>query len=138
MKKGEVRYKHYNPGCHMLVYGMSRSGKTTGYVLPTIFANAYSKEKPCFIVTDPKGELYELTVDVLKQQGYRIYKLDIINANYSNRINPLTDIWDAYQKFQNDNDPDTKYMAHQELTDLVDELMMALVPDDVTKKGDDI
>jgi type IV secretion system protein VirD4 len=76
----------------MLVYGMSRSGKTSGYVLPTIFANAYSKDKPCFIVTDPKGELYELTAGVLKSQGYRIYKLDIINANHSNRINPLSDI----------------------------------------------
>jgi type IV secretion system protein VirD4 len=76
----------------MVVYGMSRSGKTTGYVLPTIYSNAYSKDKPCFIITDPKGELYELTVDMLKKQGYKIYKLDIINANYSNKINPLSDI----------------------------------------------
>jgi hypothetical protein len=33
---------------------------------------------------------------------------------------------------------DEKYAAHQDLTDLVDDLMMALVPDDITKKGDDI
>jgi type IV secretory pathway TraG/TraD family ATPase VirD4 len=66
-----VAYKHFS-GVHMMVTGMSRSGKTAGFVLGTIFSNANTEEKPCFIITDPKGELYELTNLYLKKLGYTI------------------------------------------------------------------
>ncbi|MCQ2748153.1 MAG: type IV secretory system conjugative DNA transfer family protein [Mycoplasmoidaceae bacterium] len=76
----------------MLVFGMTRSGKTQGFVLPTILANASCNNKPCFVITDPKNELYKLTSLYLEKHGYRIWKLDVTNPTNSNRLNPLDEI----------------------------------------------
>ncbi|RUP75017.1 conjugal transfer protein TraG, partial [Spiroplasma poulsonii] len=46
---------------HSVIVGLTASGKTQGIVLPTIYLNGKSTAKPNMIVTDPKGELYNLT-----------------------------------------------------------------------------
>ncbi|MCQ3908866.1 MAG: type IV secretory system conjugative DNA transfer family protein [Mycoplasmoidaceae bacterium] len=66
-----LAYKHLG-NSNSIVYGITRAGKTTGFVLPTIYSNATAKDKPCFILTDKKDELYQKTCNFLTKQGYRI------------------------------------------------------------------
>ena len=61
---GKVAYKHL-PNYNSLFYGITRAGKTTGFVLPTIYINSCSDSKPCFFITDKKDELF-----VLSQKSY--------------------------------------------------------------------
>ena len=57
---GKVAYKHL-PNYNSLVYGITRAGKTTGFVLPTIYSNSCSSNKPCFFITVKKDELFVLS-----------------------------------------------------------------------------
>lgn len=61
---GKVAYKHLS-NYNSLVYGITRAGKTTGFVLPTIYRNSCSDSKPCFFNTDKKDALF-----VLSQKSY--------------------------------------------------------------------
>ena len=92
---GKVAYKHL-PNYNSLVYGITRAGKTTGFVLPTIYSNSCSSNKPCFFVIFKKDEFFINTYHFLKKQGYRIWKLDISDAINSNFWNPLSEIWNDY------------------------------------------
>lgn len=42
-----------------------------------------------YVVTDPKGELYRDTAKFLKENGYKIRVLNLINIGYSNSYNPF-------------------------------------------------
>ena len=61
---GKVACKHL-PNYNSLVYGITRAGKTTGFVLPTIYSNSCNDSKACFFITDKKDELF-----VLSQKSY--------------------------------------------------------------------
>lgn len=110
-----ISYKHIS-NCNSLVYGITRAGKTTGFVLPTIYSNASDTSKPCFFITDKKDELFVKTYSFLKKQGYRIWKINISDGSTSNFWNPLAEIWSDYNCFRNCdvNDP----VAYQALTSL--------------------
>ena len=77
---------------NVLVCGGSGSGKTRFYAKPNIL-NANTS----FIVLDPKGELLRDTGNLLKEKGYDIKVLDLINMEKSHCYNPF-----VYLK--NDND----------------------------------
>lgn len=82
---------------HTLVLGTTGSGKTTGYIIPSIKALANTKTKPSFLFTDPKGEINEQTAWYLKEQGYDVLVMDFRHPEKSLRWNPLAY---AYQKYQ--------------------------------------
>ncbi len=42
-----------------------------------------------YVVTDPKGELYRDCAKVLKEHGYKVRVLNLININFSNSYNPF-------------------------------------------------
>lgn len=127
-----LAYKHLG-NSNSIVYGITRAGKTTGFVLPTIYSNATAKDKPCFILTDKKDELYQKTCNFLTKQGYRIWKLDISDATNSNCWNPLSAIWKDYQQYKKaDMFSEEKYKAHTSLTDRVNNLLDMLF---VQKEG---
>ena len=42
-----------------------------------------------YVVTDPKGELYRDCAKVLKEHGYKVRVLNLINISYSNSYNPF-------------------------------------------------
>ena len=42
-----------------------------------------------YVVTDPKGELYRDCAKVLKEHGYKVRVLNLVNINYSNSYNPF-------------------------------------------------
>lgn len=74
---------------HTLVIGTTGSGKTTGFLDPTIQILAHTKTKPSLIISDPKGELYERHSKMFKEKGYKIYVLNLIKPYQSSKWNPF-------------------------------------------------
>lgn len=75
-----------------LVIGGSGAGKTRFYAKPNIL-----QANTSFVVLDPKGEILRDTGNVLKQKGYVIKVLDLINMDKSHCYNPFVYL-------QSDND----------------------------------
>ena len=63
------------------------SGKSASYSIP----NAYQM-LGSYVFTDPKGELYDKTAGYLKQNGYDIKVLNLVNPANSDGYNPLMHI----------------------------------------------
>ena len=61
-----------------LIVGGSGSGKSSAYSIP----NAYQM-LGSYVFTDPKGELYDRTAGFLKQNGYKIKVLNLVNPQFS-------------------------------------------------------
>lgn len=79
----------YSLDCHetqlnnnVLVVGTSGSGKTRSIVTPNIIQATGS-----YIVSDPKGNLYEQYGPYLKKQGYVVEKLDFTDPENSAHYN---------------------------------------------------
>jgi len=62
----------------------SGSGKSASYSIP----NAYQM-LGSYVFTDPKGELYDKTAGYLKNNGYEIKVLNLVDPQFSDGYNPL-------------------------------------------------
>ena len=87
------------PDTHVLAIGATRSGKTTGFVVPTINLLLEKKSKPNLVISDPKQELFISTAEKFKEQGYRIILLDFTDYSHSDCWNPLTKYFRLYEKY---------------------------------------
>ena len=87
------------PDTHLLAIGATRSGKTTGFVIPTLNVLLNKKNKPSVVISDPKQELYRDNARKLAENGYRVLMLDFTNYLHSDCWNPLTKYYRAYQKY---------------------------------------
>jgi len=87
------------PPMHSLIVGASGSGKTTGFVNPMIQTLAACAAGSSMIVTDPKGELFQLHSKKLQDRGYKSMVLDLRDPYSSFRWNPLEDIYVRYQTY---------------------------------------
>lgn len=67
-----------------LIIGPSGGGKTTGYVIPNI-----NQHYGSYIVADTKGNLCRKLERSLRQAGYRVNTLDLVDLERSCRYNPL-------------------------------------------------
>lgn len=85
---GKIHRRNLNT----LVIGGSGAGKTRFYAIPNIL-----QANTSYVVLDPKGEIVRATGSFLKQQGYEVKILDLINMEKSHCYNPLVYL-------QNDND----------------------------------
>ncbi len=90
---------NFKPGVHALVIGATGSGKTTTFINPMIQLIGATNCGSSMIMTDPKGELFDLHSQFLKSRGYNVMVLDLRDTYSSSRWNPLEPIWDAYQQF---------------------------------------
>lgn len=70
---------------NVLVIGSSGSGKGQAFVFP----NVLNHSEETIIITDPKGEIYEATHQIKRDEGYRLYKVDFTNFKDCDRYNPL-------------------------------------------------
>ncbi len=73
---------------HYLVMGATGSGKTVIVAKPMI--KLLAKHDESIILTDPKGELYEATAELLKAEGYNIITLNFRDPGRGNAWNPMT------------------------------------------------
>ena len=83
---------------NVLIVGGSGSGKSSTYSIPNAHQMLGS-----YVFTDPKGELYDKTAGYLKQHGYNIKVLNLVNPQNSDGYNPLLHIT---------NDIDVDVIAH--------------------------
>ncbi|MBR1598210.1 MAG: type IV secretory system conjugative DNA transfer family protein [Lachnospiraceae bacterium] len=67
---------------NVLVVGTSGSGKTRSIVTPNILQATGS-----YVISDPKGNLYDKYGSYLRKRGYRVVKLDLIHPENSARYN---------------------------------------------------
>jgi len=77
-----------NGEMHNVIMGATGSGKTQGVVFPMV--HSLAKHNESIIVTDPKGEIYEQTANMLKERGYNIVVLNFRNPQNGNAWNPMT------------------------------------------------
>ena len=90
---------NFKPGVHALVIGATGSGKTTTFINPMIQLLGAADCGSSMVITDPKGELFDLHSKFLKDRGYNVLVLDLRDTYSSSRWNPLEPIWDAYQRY---------------------------------------
>ena len=86
---------------HCLVIGTTGSGKTSIVFVPTIRILAHTGEKPCMVISDPKGELYTKTSKILEDEGYRVIKFDLRDPFTSTKWNPMEHAFNLYHKGKN-------------------------------------
>lgn len=76
----------------VIVFGIPGIGKTSLLLIPSICANIISSDKLSMTIIDVKGELYENTATLAKENGYKIIKVNCVDPFDSHRINPLASI----------------------------------------------
>lgn len=119
-------YKHLHQG-HCLVYGITRSGKTSGFVLPTMLSNIYAANKPSMVVLDMKGELFSKTYSPAINNGYKVFKIDMSNGFNSDCWNPLLYVYDLYQLMNSSENNYEKVKYKSEIDNYINSLLDLIV-----------
>lgn len=95
---GKLMQKYSDNENHVCVIAATRLGKTTSYVIPTILSFARQARKRSMIISDPKGEVYAITAETLRKEGYNVKLLNFRDYEHSECWNPLTPIFRKYRK----------------------------------------
>ena len=82
--------KKHQRNLNTVVIGGSGAGKTRFYAKPNLMQANVS-----FVVLDPKGELLRDTGFLLKEKGYEVRVLDLLNMEKSHCYNPFVYLRDA-------------------------------------------
>lgn len=112
-----------NSEYHTLVIGATGSGKTQTVVFPQV--NSLAKAKESMIITDPKGEIYEKTGEMLRDKGYQILLLNFRDPQNGNSWNPMTLPYEMYKAGNQDK-----------AIELLDDLALNILYDDSNKNAD--
>lgn len=92
----------YKP-IHTMVIGTTGAGKTTQFINPTIQILSETHAKPCLVITDPKGEIYDDHSEKLRKNGYRILVFDLKEPFQSTRWNPMARAYEINERAMNLN-----------------------------------
>ena len=85
---------------HSLIIGATGSGKTQCVVFPAIKVLAKAGES--MVLTDPKGELYETTSEMLRHYGYNVIILNFRDPQKGNAWNPMNLPYKLYKEGNSD------------------------------------
>ena len=115
-KNGHLKVRLLPEG-HNLIVGATGTGKTVAFIEPTIQIVSEFKNKPSIFIFDPKGELYSHHSLKLKNSGYDVKLLDMVDPYNSIQWNPLESIYKNWQSqlhlertiLKHINDPLMKY-----------------------------
>lgn len=112
-----------NSEYHSLVIGATGSGKTQTVIFPMVHSLAKARES--MIITDPKGEIYEETSQMLRARGYQILLLNFRDPQNGNAWNPMTLPYKLYKEGN-----------HDKAIELLDDLALNILYDDSNKNAD--
>ena len=108
---------------HTLVIGATGSGKTQAVILPTV--KILAKKHESMIITDPKGEIYEKTSNMLRAEGYQILLLNFRDPQNGNAWNPMSLPYKMYKSGKQDK-----------AIELLDDLALNILYDESNKNAD--
>ncbi len=83
---------------HTLCVGTTSSGKTSRFVVPSLQLMCMTASKPSFVITDPKGELYDKCAHKFQSEGYDVKVLNLRDPFASVQWNPLLYPFDMYTR----------------------------------------
>ena len=81
---------------HTLIIGSTGAGKTRRILLPSLCNYLFAGES--VICTDPKGEILQYTLPLLKKLNYKVITIDFKNPLKSTRYNFLQPVINAFKK----------------------------------------
>lgn len=84
---------------HYTYLGSTGSGKSVTAVIPMCSFIATAKNKRSVFITDPKGEIFNTTSKMFKDNGYNVLTLDFRHPEMSNHFNILEPIIKEYEKY---------------------------------------
>ena len=108
---------------HNIIIGSTGAGKTQIAIFPLV--HSLAKHDESMIITDPKGEIYEKTSEMLKQKGYNVVLLNFRNPQNGSGWNPLHL---PYKYFKNGN--------IDKANELTDDLAMNILYDENAQSQD--
>ncbi len=108
---------------HYVVLGATASGKTEIVAKPMIKILAKAGES--MIVTDPKGELYESSAEMLRERGYNVITLNFRDPQKGNAWNPMTLPYLLYKEGNTDK-----------AIELLDDLALNILYDEKSSNAD--
>jgi Type IV secretory pathway, VirD4 components len=112
-----------NGGYHNLIIGSTGAGKTQTTIFPMV--KNLSRNNESMIITDPKGEIYEDTAEMLRERGYNIVLLNFRTPQEGNAWNPMTLPYKLYTEGNQDK-----------ATELLDDLALNILYDESSKGQD--
>ena len=108
---------------HNLIIGSTGSGKTQAVIFPMV--HTLSMHNESMIITDPKGEIYEKTSNMLRKKCYNIVLLNFRSPGQGNAWNPLTL---PYRLWKDGN--------QDKAIELLDDLALNILYDESNKNAD--
>ena len=72
---------------HNIIIGSTGAGKTQVTIFPLV--HSLAKHDESMIITDPKGEIYEKTSDMLRKKGYNVVLLNFRDPQKGSGWNPM-------------------------------------------------
>ncbi len=108
---------------HTLVIGATGSGKTQTVIFPTV--KILAKKRESMIITDPKGEIFEETSNMLRARGYQVIILNFRDPQNGNAWNPMDLPYKLYREGNKDK-----------AIELLDDLALNILYDENNKGGD--
>ena len=84
---------------HYTYLGSTGSGQSVTAVIPMCSFIATAKKKRSVFITDPKGEIFNTTSKMFKDNGYNVLTLDFRHPEMSNHFNILEPIIKEYEKY---------------------------------------
>ena len=95
VKRNDLKIHYNNSTTHNLVIGTTGSGKTQGYIFPSILSIADSDAS--MVINDPKGELYQKSCEYLKSKGYHVFVMDYFEPLAGSCFNQLYSVEREYE-----------------------------------------
>ena len=84
---------------HYTYLGSTGSGKSVTAVIPMCSFISTSKIKRSVFITDPKGEIFNTTSGMFRNNGYNVLTLDFRHPELSNHFNILEPVIKEYEKY---------------------------------------
>jgi type IV secretory pathway TraG/TraD family ATPase VirD4 len=66
-----------------ITVGAGRSGKTQQVIKPSILHLLQSKNKSSMVICDLKGDIFKMTSNLAKDNGYQVLRFNTTNAKFS-------------------------------------------------------